>query len=273
MLFRIYRTHPRAADELQVVLPVPLTSSVLEALHGGPSGGHFGPEKLLAECRRRFFWLRMEDGVRQFCRKCRRCEGRNAPVPAPRAAMGRLQASEPFEVVGLDILTSLPTTLSGNKHLLVVVDFFTKWVEAFPLKDLSAASVAQVFVDQFVARFVCPARVHSDQGGCFVSEVMEFTCKRLGIEKSTISSAHPSGNGIVERAIRTVISMLSKFLDDDAHNSWDEHIPLLMLAYRAQASKTTGFSPYKLLLAREPRLPVEISLEIPANKARTPLTC
>ena len=63
--------------------------------------------------------------------------------------------------------------------------------------------------------------------------------------------------------------MLSKFLDDDAHNSWDEHIPLLMLAYRAQASKTTGFSPYKLLLAREPRLPVEIRLEIPANKVRS----
>ena len=182
--------------------------------------------------------------------------------------MGRLQASEPFEVVGLDILTSLPTTQSGNKHLLVVVDFFTKWAEAFPLKDLSAASVAQVFVDQFVSRFGCPIRVHSDQGGCFVSEVLELTCKRLGIEKSTISSAHPSGNGIVERTIRTVISMLAKSLDDDAHNCWDEHIPMLMLAYRVQASKTTGFSPYKLLLAREPKLPAEIELEIPASKGR-----
>ena len=269
VLFRTYRAHPRADDELQVVLPASLKSPVLESLHGGPSGGHFGPEKLLAECRRRFFWLRMEDDVKQFCRKCRRCEGRNAPVPAPRAPMGRLQASAPFEIVGLDILTNLPTTPSGNKHLLVVVDFFTKWIEAFPLKDLSATSVAQVFVDQFVARFGCPERVHSDRGGCFLSEVMEVTCRRLGIAKSTISSAHPSGNGIAERAIRTIISMLAKFLDDDAHNCWDEHIPLLMLAYRAQTSKTTGFSPYRLLLAREPRLPVEIRLEIPTNRVRS----
>ena len=101
-----------------------------------------------------------------------------------------------------------------------------------------------------------------------MSEVLELTCKRLGIERSTISSAHPSGNGIVERTIRTVISMLAKSLNDDGHSRWDEHIPLLMLAYRAQASKTTGFSPFKLLLAREPRLPAEIDLDIPENKVR-----
>ena len=181
--------------------------------------------------------------------------------------MGRLYASRPFEVVGLDILTGLPVTPSGNRHLLVVVDFFSKWTEAFPLKDLSAASVATVFVDQFVARFGCPERVHSDQGGCFVSELLELTCKRLGIERSTISSAHPSGNGIVERANRTVLAMLAKFLDDGSHNRWDEHIPLLMLAYRAQASKSTGFSPYKLVLGREPRLPAEAELEVPTSKA------
>ena len=268
VLFRTYRSRPNADDELQVVLPASLKSSVLESLHGGPSGGHFGAEKLLAQCRRRFFWLHMEDDVKQFCRQCRRCEGRNAPIPAPRAAMGRLQATEPFEIVGLDILSGLPTTPSGNKHLLVVVDFFTKWAEAFPLKDLSAASVSQAFVDHFVSRFGCPKRVHSDRGGCFVSEVLDVTCKRLGIERSMISSAHPSGNGVVERTIRTVTAMLAKSLNDDAHSRWDEHIPLLMLALRAQASKTTGFSPFRLLLAREPRLPAEINLEIPGGKVR-----
>lgn len=267
VVFRLYRRRSGASDELQVVLPQSLRSSVLESLHGGPAGGHFGPEKLLAECRVRFFWDRMEQDVRNFCQQCTRCEGRNQPVPAPRAAMGRLYASRPFEVVGLDILTGLPVTPSGNRHLLVVVDFFSKWTEAFPLKDLSAASVATVFVDQFVARFGCPERVHSDQGGCFVSELLELTCKRLGIERSTISSAHPSGNGIVERANRTVLAMLAKFLDDGSHNRWDEHIPLLMLAYRAQASKSTGFSPYKLVLGREPRLPAEAELEVPTSKA------
>ena len=272
VVFRLYRRRSGSPDELQVVLPQSLRTAVLESLHGGPSGGHFGPEKLLAECRVRFYWERMEHDVRQFCLQCLRCEGRNQPVPAPRAAMGRLYASRPFEVVGLDILTGLPPTPAGNRHLLVVVDFFSKWAEAYPLKDLSAASVASVFVDEFVSRFGCPERVHSDQGGCFVSELLEIACKRLGIERSTISSAHPSGNGIVERTNRTVLAMLSKFLNDDAHNRWDEHIPLLMLAYRAQASKTTGYSPYKLLLGREPRLPVEMELEIPPSSARATST-
>ena len=269
VVFRLYRRRPKSDDELQVVLPSSLRTAVLESLHGGPSGGHFGPEKLLAECRLRFFWDHMEDDIKDFCRQCRRCEGRNPPVPAPRAGMGRLFASRPFEVVGLDILTGLPSTPSGNKHLLVVIDFFSKWAEAFPLKDLAAATVANVFVDEFVARFGCPERVHSDQGGCFVSEILDITCKRLGIGRSTISGAHPSGNGVVERVNRTVLAMLSKLLDDDAHNRWDEHIPLLMLAYRAQASRTTGFSPYKLIMGREPRLPVEADLELPTNRVRS----
>ena len=272
VVFRLYRRRAGAHDELQVLLPQSLRSAVLESLHGGPTGGHFGPEKLLAECRARFYWDHMETDVRDFCQQCLRCEGRNRPVPAPRAAMGRLHASRPFEVVGLDILTGLPATPSGNRHLLVVVDFFSKWAEVFPLKDLSAATVASVFVDEFIARFGCPERVHSDQGGCFVSEILEITCQRLGIERSTISSAHPSGNGIVERTNRTVLAMLAKFLNDDAHNRWDEHIPLLMLAYRSQVSKTTGFSPYKLLMGREPRLPAEAELNVPPSKARSSST-
>ena len=272
VIFRLYRRRSGAPDELQVVLPQSLRPAVLESMHGGPTGGHFGPEKLLAECRSRFYWEHMADDVHQFCQQCVRCEGRNQPVPAPRAAMGRLHASRPFEVVGLDILTGLPATPTGNRHLLVIVDFFSKWAEVFPLKDLSAVSVATVLVDEFIARFGCPERVHSDQGGCFVSEILELTCKRLGIERSTISSAHPSGNGIVERANRTVLAMLAKFLDEGSHNRWDEHIPLLMLAYRAQVSKTTGFSPYKLLLGREPRLPAECELEVPSSKVRASST-
>jgi hypothetical protein len=126
VVFRLYRSRPKSDDELQVVLPNSLRTAVLESLHGGPSGGHFGPDKLLAECRARFFWERMGNDVKDFCRQCRRCEGRNPPVPTPRAAMGRLFSSRPFEVVGLDILTGLPATPSGNRHLLVVVDFFLK---------------------------------------------------------------------------------------------------------------------------------------------------
>ena len=41
----------------------------------------------------------------------------------------------PMEMIGLDFIGPLPSTEAGNKHVLVVVDYFTKWVEAFPLPD------------------------------------------------------------------------------------------------------------------------------------------
>jgi len=46
----------------------------------------------------------------------------------------------------------LPLMVSGNKYLLVVVDCFTKWVEAFPLKNIRARTIVETFLNQVVSR-------------------------------------------------------------------------------------------------------------------------
>ena len=261
VLFRVYRRRPHDEDQLQVVVPKSLVHGVLVSMHGGPTGGHFAADKLLAQVRLRFWWSNMVLDVTQFCARRERCNSRTPPVPAPRASLGQLAASEPFEVVGLDILSGLPRTINGNKHLLVVVDHFSRWCEVYPLKDMSATSVATVFVNEFVSRFGVPSRIHSDQGGCFVGELLSKTCELLGVEKSAITSYHPQANGVVERMNRTILSMLAKFLDENAHAEWDQHLPLLMLGYRSQIHRSLRFSPYEVLFGRRARLPADVALD------------
>ena len=93
----------------------------------------------------------MSVDIEKFCKSCRQCGERNKPVPAPRASLGQLPASASMEVVALDILSGLPVTSQGHKHLLVVIDHFSRFVECIPLKTQEATEVAQAFVRECVS--------------------------------------------------------------------------------------------------------------------------
>ena len=103
-----------------------------------------------------------------------------------------------FERVHIDIMGPLMETQKGNKYILVIVDQFTKWVEAFPLKYQLAETVACVVVRECVSRCGCPLEMHTDQGRNFESEVFKEMCKLLEIGKTRTTSYRPSVNGQVQ---------------------------------------------------------------------------
>ena len=145
----------------------------------------------------RFYWPGYESEVERYVRECGQCQKRNQPQPQPKAPLGTIKASHPFEKISRDIMGPLPTTESGNKYILVVTDLFTKWVEAFPLRETSSSTLATVLVDEVISRFGVPNVLHNDQGANFCSEVIKGICRILGIENTRTSAYHPKGNGQV----------------------------------------------------------------------------
>jgi len=95
----------------------------------------------------------------------------------------------------MDVLGSLPLTISGNKYLLVVVDCFTKWVEAFLLKNIRAKTVKEIFLSQVVSRHEVLLEVHMDQRRNFESKVFRELLYALGIKKTRVSVLHPQSDG------------------------------------------------------------------------------
>ena len=73
------------------------------------------------------------------------------------------QAGNPLDRVHIDILGPFPISRSGNRYVLMLIDQFTRWLEAYPLPDQTAEQVARVVVDQFIARFGSPLYIHSDR--------------------------------------------------------------------------------------------------------------
>ena len=84
----------------------------------------------------------------------------------------KIAPSEPFTFWALDYMGPLPETHRGNKHILVLMDHFTKWCEAFPTPDQKASTVAKILVDRVFSRFGPPVVLHSDQGANFESTLM-----------------------------------------------------------------------------------------------------
>jgi len=241
----------------RLVLPYSLRSDVLHALHNLRVSGHLGITRTTERVKQRFYWPGLAIDVARWCTACAICASRKGKAPPKRVPMQSRPVGVPFERLALDVLDTRKATRKGNLYLLVVYDYFSKWMDAYPLKRHTAMSVAEVLVKRIVCYHGIPARIHSDQGREFESELFSHMLKMLNIGKSRTAPYRAQSNGAVERANRTLLNMLSAFVNIRA-DDWDEHIPFLAMAYRSSVHSSTGCTPYAMLHGREVTLPVDL---------------
>ena len=241
----------------KVVVPQNLRSEVLRSCHDDLFSAHLGVKKTVAKVKQRFHWPGLGRDVKQHIRSCATCSRNKMPYRKFRAALADFRVGAPMDRVAVDILGPVPLSHKGNRYVLVIVDYFTRWVEAFPLPDQRAVTVAHEIVSDFICRFGTPLELHTDQGRNFESTLFQEVCKLLEIRKTRSSPYHPSSNGLVERFNGTLQSMIRSYLDE-ADKDWDHYIPLLTAAYRATVHPATGFTPNFLMLGRETTTPTNI---------------
>ena len=106
-----------------------------------------------------------------------------------------------MERIALDIMGPLPNTENGNKYVLVLADYYTKYVEAYAVPDERAETVARKLVDEFICRYGVPHEIHSDQGRNFESNVFQQMCRLLGIKKTRTTPYNPKSDGMKKGSI------------------------------------------------------------------------
>ena len=163
---------------------------------------------------------------------------------------------------GIDITGPFVKTRRGNRFILVVVDYFTKWVELFPLPSIKATVIAQTFLDEVIGRFGFSIRVISDNGVQFLSDVFIQLCELLAITHRRTPLYHPQSN-LSERINRTLKPILALLAHNDS-KSWDLKLPQIAFALRTVPSESTGFSPAFLMFGRHPRQPLDLFLPPPS---------
>ena len=259
LLWKNFHKHDGTQSFLQLIAPSSMRPQVFKAMHSCLLSGHLGKRKTTEKILQRYYWYNLREDVNNWLQECDICAANKKLTRHPRAPLGDMRVGAPLDRICTDILGPLPITPRGNQYILVVTDSFSKWVEAYPIHDTTATTTAQVILNEFISRFGCPLDVHSDQGRNYESRLFTNLCKLLEIRKTRTSPRHPQGNGQVERFNKTLVKMIKAYIKDQ--DEWDLHLGCLTGAYRATPHESTGLTPNMVMLGREVKLPMEVTME------------
>lgn len=242
------------------LIPVKLRKEITSAYHDEPLAGHLGFAKTYRKIRDRYYWPFMSKDIKQYCKNCIPCNLRKNPNPPRRIPLKPMPTTTGrFERIAMDIMGPLRETTRGYNHILVMTDYFTRWIEAVPLKNTTAQTIAEAFVDNFICRFGTPETLLTDRGSNFISHLFSNVCKILRIKRELTSPYHPQTDGLVERFNKTFAQIMSHYIDE-YHSDWDLWIQKAVFAYNTSVQESTLETPFYLMYLQDPKFPLEIIL-------------
>ncbi|KAI7805320.1 putative gypsy retrotransposon integrase-like protein 1-like [Triplophysa rosa] len=225
---------------------------LFKEFHSSPIGGHSGILKTRTAINSRFYWLGMSIDIDNWVLECNECQKVGKPLVAPQA-LECIKVSAVWELIGIDLTGPLPKTVNDFQYILTITDYFSKWVEAFPLKTKSAAEVGR-HICSIIYRHGCPKRILSDQGREFVNQLNNSLCNMLSIERSVTAAYHPQTNGLDEKTNDNIKRALTKLVNEK-QNNWDVFLDATLFSLRSKFHTTTKHSPFLLMYGREAVFP------------------
>eukprot|EP00253_Pinus_taeda_P034443 PITA_34443 len=234
---------------------------VLQELHDGPAGGHYAGDATAHKILRAgYYWPTLFKDSHSYMRKrqiCQTTAGRQRKLSMP---LQPVNIEQPFSQWGLDIIGDIvPHSSKQNRYILTTTDYFTKWVEAVPLKTANSENIIE-FIDQFIiTRFGIPSALIFDNASYFSGNAMiDFALKR-GFKLKYSSNYYPQGNGLAESTNKNLIRIIKRTVDQSQKN-WHKTLVNALWEDRITKKASIGTSPFNLVYGKEVVLPTHVMI-------------
>lgn len=225
----------------------PFRKQVFQSLHGLSHPGVKATRKLIAQ---KFVWPEIQKDCADWTRGCIQCQ--KAKITRHnRAPVGNFQpTSTRFEHVHVDIVGPLPSS-RGFKYCLTMIDRFSRWPEAVPIREITADIVARKIFETWMARFGMPVRITTDQGRQFEADLFQRLAQLTGTKHIRTTAYHPAANGMVERLHR----QLKAAIKCHETERWTEILPVVLLGIRSAWKEDLQATSAEMVYGETIRLP------------------
>ncbi|KAG8474311.1 hypothetical protein CXB51_033807 [Gossypium anomalum] len=228
---------------------------ILEEVHEGVCGTHANGFTMARQIMRfGYYWATMEGDCINYAKKCHKCQIYADKIHVPLSPLHIMTSPWPFSVWGMDVIGPIsPKASNGYRFIFVVIDYFTKWVEA-----ASYANVTKLAVSRFLKKEIIPEKIISNNTLNLNNKMIAEVCDQFKIKHHNSSPYRPKMNGAVEAANKNIKKIVGKMTE--TYRDWHEKLPFALLAYRTSIRTSTGATPFSLVYRMEAVLPIELNL-------------
>ncbi|KAJ9557119.1 hypothetical protein OSB04_011733 [Centaurea solstitialis] len=201
---------------------------------------------LILRCITSYYWPTLREDAMRYVQRCDACQRHSGTSHLPSEPLHSVLIPWPFMRWGMDIVGKLPPAPGQKVFLLVLTDYFSKWIEAAAFSQVRDKEVISFIQTNIIYRFGVPSEIMCDNGLQFISEKTRKFCDERGIRLITSTPRYPQSNGLAESSNKVIINSIRKRLKE-AKGKWVEELPSVLWANRTTPRTSTGQTPFSLV--------------------------
>ncbi|KAL0288521.1 UNVERIFIED_CONTAM: hypothetical protein Sangu_2654300 [Sesamum angustifolium] len=203
-----------------------------------------------------YYWPTMVKDCIDYARRCQTCQFHANLIHQPLEPLHPTVVSWSFDARGLDVVGPLTKSSGGHLYIQAATDYFSKWAEVVPFKEVKKENVAHFIHTHIIYRFGVLRYIITDNGKPFYNSLIDKLCQKFGFKQIYFSMYYAAVNGLAEAFDKTLWKLLKKVVAKSKHD-WHERIGEALCAYRTTIRTPTQAIPYALVCGVQVVLPLE----------------